>query len=99
LRGEDTQEVLAVPSNQSFSVPVINALFLVVPILFIVVGLCSLFWPRMMWFLSEGWKYKNVEPSGCALVATRISGLLGLLLGIVFLITLWALAFGNVRTP
>jgi hypothetical protein len=62
--------VLAMPNH-----PAIAVVILIVPILMIIGGLCSLLWPRLMWWLSEGWKFKNIEPSGCALIATRIGGL------------------------
>lgn len=80
--------------NQQGVVLVVSALFIIVPVFFLVACLCSVFWPRTMWFLSEGWKFKNVEPSGCALAATRVGGLVGFLVGIVFLFILWSLG-GN----
>jgi hypothetical protein len=66
----------------------VSGIALAMPILMIVMGLCSLIWPRAMWWLSEGWKFKNAEPSGCALVAMRVGGLLGLIAGIALLIIL-----------
>ena len=72
-----------------------SGIFLVVPIIMIVMSLCSLIWPRAMWWLSEGWKFKNVEPSGCALVATRVGGLIGLIVGIALLFIFSAVTAGG----
>jgi Family of unknown function (DUF6199) len=77
----------------SWVVLVVVALFVIVPIVMIVAGFCSMLWPRSMWFLSEGWKYKNAEPSGCALVATRIGGLFAIVFGSVFLLVVRGLFF------
>lgn len=67
----------------------VNILVIIVPIIFILSGTCSLFWPRMVWFLSEGWKFKDAQPSGCYLAVTRIGGLFMLILGIGTLVILW----------
>jgi hypothetical protein len=65
--------------------------FFVVVLVFIIVNLiCSIFWPRMMWYLSEGWKFKNAEPSGCVLAVYRIGGVIGL---VVLLGIAWSLGF------
>ncbi len=77
------------PDNQPWGLVAAFACF------FIVAGLCSISLPRMMWFLSEGWKFKNAEPSGCALVATRIGGLLGLIVGTVLLLVALTLMAGQ----
>lgn len=49
-------------------------------------------WPKEIWHITEGWKYKNVEPSDAALFANRVIGVLGVIfvagMGIA-LITLW----------
>jgi hypothetical protein len=79
------------PVEMQGPVPTVNVLFLIVPIFFIVSGVCSLFWPRMMWFLAEGWKFKDAQPSGCYLVATRVGGLLILAVGVVSFVILWSL--------
>ncbi len=54
--------------------------------LFIVIGLFSLVSPNESWYLSHGWKYKNAEPSGTALVFIRISGIISIILGFVVLL-------------
>jgi hypothetical protein len=85
------REVMPMPGEMRGPVLVVNAFFIIVPIFFIVSGICSLFWPRMMWFLAEGWKFKDAQPSGCYLVATRVGGLLILTVGIVWFVILWSL--------
>ena len=62
--------------------------WLIVIVAFIT-SLCGIFWPKTMWYLSEGWKFKNAEPSGCALVAMRIGGLFGVLVTSLILLSLW----------
>ena len=64
----------------------VAALFVIVPIGVIASGVCSVIWPRWMWFLAEGWKFKNAEPSGCALVMTRLGGLFCIVGGTLFLL-------------
>ena len=43
----------------------------------IVLSGCSIIWPEKMWYLYEGWKFKNVQPSAAALIYFRISGVMG----------------------
>jgi hypothetical protein len=76
-------------------VQTVNVLFIIVPFLLIFFGVCSLFWPRMMWFLAEGWKFKDAQPSGCYLVATRITGVVFLTLGIVSFVILWSIVHAH----
>jgi hypothetical protein len=71
--------VLAMTDNQPWG------LLAAFAVLMIAYGLCSLFLPRTAWFFSEGWKFKGAEPSGCALAAIRIGGLVGIILGTVLL--------------
>ena len=50
--------------------------------LFLAASLIQLIWPRIIWRMSEGWKFRDaVEPSGLWLFRTR---LLGLILTVVF---------------
>ncbi len=48
-----------------------------------------------MWFLAEGWKFNDAQPSGYYLVATRISGVLLLILGMVSLVILWSIVHAH----
>jgi hypothetical protein len=89
LPSEDIQEVLLCQWKCEAPFPSSSSFFVLVPIIFIISGICSLFWPRMMWFLAEGWKFKDVQPSGCYLVAIRIGGLVSLIVGVVSFVILW----------
>jgi hypothetical protein len=40
--------------------------------------------PRISWMLSEGWKFKNAEPSTIYLIMTRI-------ISVIMLIVIWIL--------
>jgi hypothetical protein len=70
----------------------VSIIFIIFPIFFIVSGICSLFWPRTMWYLSEGWKFKDAQPSGCYLAVTRIGGLVLLIMGFLVFAIVWSLA-------
>jgi hypothetical protein len=61
-------------------------LFYIVPIIIISSSVCSIIWPKTMWYLTKGWQYKNVEPSDAALMMTRVGGVVGVIGGIVFLV-------------
>lgn len=63
-----------------------EALFNFVSIVIILGSVCAIIWLKTMWYLTEGWKYKNVEPSDSALKTTRFGGVMGVIGGIVFLI-------------
>ncbi len=47
--------------------------------------LIYIFNPKIGWMISEGWKYKNAEPSEVYLIINRI-------LAVAFLIIIWFLA-------
>ena len=49
-------------------------------------GLVAITSPRTAWYFVEGWKFKNAEPSGCALVFIRVSGVWGVIVGIAFIV-------------
>lgn len=53
----------------------------------IVVGLVSIFNPKLGWWLSDGWKYKDVEPSGCAMFAQVVGGIIAVIFGLVVVFT------------
>jgi hypothetical protein len=40
----------------------------------IAIGIANVLFPRTFWYLSEGWKFKNSEPSDTALVIIRVIG-------------------------
>ncbi|GGI11530.1 DUF6199 family natural product biosynthesis protein [Gottfriedia solisilvae] len=55
--------------------------FILFPILFIIWGVIGVLFPRIWWYVGEGWKFKNVEPSSAALIMARIGGILALIVG------------------
>jgi hypothetical protein len=87
--------VLTMPIEQTGAVLAVSAVSLVLPFMMMVMSFCAIIWPRAMWWLSDGWKFKGVEPSGCALVATRVGGLIGLIVGTALLIILNAQPVGG----
>ncbi|MCA9423353.1 MAG: hypothetical protein KDE50_01330 [Caldilineaceae bacterium] len=54
-------------------------------IFFLIAGLIGLLAPRLAWYLGEGWKLKDVEPSDLLLITTRIGGLIAIVIGIAML--------------
>lgn len=72
--------------------PAMDAFFIIIPVLIIIASFCSILWPRAMWHLHEGWKYKNVEPSDAAIMMTRVGGVVEIIICIVILIS-----FSNMR--
>lgn len=62
-------------------------LFNFVAVIVILLSALAIVFPRLAWELTQGWKYKNVEPSDAALVMTRLAGVAGVIVGIVILIS------------
>ena len=56
-----------------------------VALLLMAFGLFAIISPRAMWFFSEGWKFKDAEPSGAALIVARIGGVVSLIVALVIL--------------
>lgn len=42
--------------------------------------------PEALWYLEEGWKHKNAEPSDIALLMNKIGGVVGALVGVGMII-------------
>ncbi|PTX95184.1 hypothetical protein DB345_12920 [Spartobacteria bacterium LR76] len=42
----------------------------------LLLGVIGLFFPKAIWWLREGWKFRDAEPSNTALIITRIGSLL-----------------------
>ena len=61
-------------------------LFTLIPILFVILGVVGLFFPRFTWYMGIGWQFKNAEPSTAALISARIGGIISIVAGI-FLLT------------
>jgi hypothetical protein len=53
----------------------------------VVIGLFSLFAPRIAWFFSIGWKIRNSEPSDAYLIMNRIGGGIACIVAIIIFIT------------
>ena len=49
-------------------------------------GLWNLLAPRSVWYLSSGWRYKNVEPSDGAIIVYRLGGVALLFFGVMCLL-------------
>lgn len=52
----------------------------------IVIGAVDAVWPRKAWYLSSGWKYKDVEPSEMAVGMYRGCGIAAVVIGIILFI-------------
>ncbi len=50
----------------------------------IVLGAVSAIVPEIGWHISEGWKFRDAEPSDAALLWTRISGIFCIVVGLYF---------------
>ncbi len=49
-------------------------------------SIITIFAPRMAWYLSSGWKFKNSEPSDGALVFHRLSGIVVAIVTFIILV-------------
>lgn len=49
-------------------------------------GLFAMLKPRALWWASEGWQYKDVEPSDTRLAMNQIAGAVALVAGVVFFV-------------
>ena len=59
----------------------------VMGLLFMALGLLGAVAPRAAWYLAEGWKFRDVEPSDLALVMNRVLGVVFLVAGILALLS------------
>ena len=53
-------------------------MFFLVKFIISLLLIVSIISPRLAWRMSEGWKFKNAEPSDIYLIMTRISSVIGL---------------------
>ena len=58
---------------------------IIVCILFIIIGLLSTIFPHLMWYCSQGWKFKNAEPSDSILIFYRALGIIMLIIALIIL--------------
>jgi uncharacterized membrane protein YidH (DUF202 family) len=60
-------------------------LFKLVPILFIIIGILNVVFPKLTWYMRVGWQFKNAEPSEYALIIARIGGVIAIVVGLFLL--------------
>lgn len=51
-----------------------NGSLFLVGMLMLIVGIINVLFPRAMWWLKDGWKFRDAEPSDLALTLGRVSG-------------------------
>ncbi len=56
-------------------------------ILLLIIGVLNIISPKMSWYLSYGWRFRNAEPSDAALAVARIGGVIGSVAGIILLLS------------
>ncbi|SKC51378.1 DUF6199 family natural product biosynthesis protein [Maledivibacter halophilus] len=49
----------------------------------VIIGILNIVFPEAMWMLSDGWKFKDSEPSDAALIMHRFGGIVGIIVGLV----------------
>lgn len=52
----------------------------------IILGVFNIVSPQFAWYLQCGWRYKDAEPSGMALVINRVGGVVIIIIGLILLI-------------
>lgn len=52
-------------------------------LIIIIIGILNIAFPQAMWMLSDGWKFKDSEPSDAALIMHRLGGAVGIIVGLV----------------
>lgn len=52
-------------------------------LLMIGLGVFSLMKPATIWYISDGWKFRNAEPSDLALSFTRFGGVIMIIVGVI----------------
>lgn len=53
--------------------------------IFIILGTIGTFFPKVSWYMSEGWKFKDAEPSTSALIIARLGGVISIIIGFYLL--------------
>ena len=54
-------------------------------VVFLIISILMLVKPRFMLMFGRKWKYKNAEPSDFAIEVSKITGILGILVGIALI--------------
>ena len=59
------------------------------PLIFLIPGAVMFLWPDFVWQWTEGWRFKDVEPSDLAIKELQVRGafifVVGIVLGVVIL--------------
>ncbi|PQP85607.1 hypothetical protein [Paenibacillus sp. AR247] len=58
-------------------------------LLFIVIGIMDILFPKSSWYVRNAWNFKNVERSNAALLFSRFEGFIVIIIGL-FLFTLFS---------
>ncbi|WP_340026522.1 DUF6199 family natural product biosynthesis protein [Paenibacillus sp. FSL K6-1096] len=53
----------------------------------VAIGLVIAVWPKAAWYLRLGWRFKNAEPSGLALGAERVTGVILVIAGFILMVS------------
>jgi hypothetical protein len=56
-------------------------------ILVLIMSIIAIFAPRITWFLSTGWRFKNAEPSDLVLSLNRIGGVIATVISVFVIVT------------
>lgn len=62
-----------------------KALVFLLAIVLLGVGLFNILSPQTAWYLSEGWKFRDAEPSDLALGLARAGGVVCCLIGVILI--------------
>jgi len=54
---------------------------------FLILGIIMTASPYTGWYLSTGWRFKDAEPSDAALFMNRVSGVIGVIFGLILLVS------------
>lgn len=55
-------------------------------VILLIIGIVNTAAPRFSWYLKDGWKFKDAEPSDGALALIRIGGIVALVIGVIALL-------------
>ncbi len=65
----------------------INTGKIIAGLVLIALGVVEIAFPQGLWYLRYGWHFKNIEPSDAALAFARVGGVVGIILGVVLMLT------------
>jgi hypothetical protein len=64
-----------------------NGTLFLIGVLLLAAGIANVAFPQAMWWLSEGWKFQNAEPSDLALTVGRIGGVILLIVSFIIIVS------------